>query len=189
MLKHLLIILLLPMMSFADIEKAEELKIKTFYSLFQESLKQARRNHTSCTITINPNLLEIIPPLAKQFRPDEDYGPDLVEQFTNCYYEYAKDSLSILCEKERELNTTIQSIEEMGEKQGSLELKKKQLEFIVSERLALEQKGSSITAYSYSNHELAQAVHGSDNSKIVLQKLSQLGYGLNSCDKILEEGK
>ena len=176
------------MMSFADIEKAEELKIKTFYSLFQESLKQASRNHAICTLKVNPNLLEVSP-LVKQFRPDEDYGPDLVEQFTNCYYEYAKDSLSLLCEKERELKMTIQSIEEMGEKLGSLELKKKQLEFIVSERLALEQKGSSITAYSYSNHELAQSLHGSDKSKIVLQKLSQLGYGLNSCDKILEEGK
>ena len=102
MLKHILIVMLLPMMSFHSIEKAEELKIKTFYSLFQESLKQARLNHTYCTLSAGPNSLEINP-MVKFIRPGEDYGPDALEQFTSCYYEYAKDSISILCEKESEL--------------------------------------------------------------------------------------
>ena len=188
MLKHILIIMLLPMMSFADIEKAEELKIKTFYSLFQERLKQARSNHEFCIRIAHPSLLEI-DPLVKYTSPGEDYGPDLLEQYTDCYYEYAKKSLSLLCQKEKELKESIQSLEENGEKEEPLELKKKQLEFIVSERLALEQKGSSITANSYINHELARAIHGSRKLKINFHKLSQIGYGLNSCDKILEEGK
>ena len=184
MLKHILIILLLPTMSFAGIEKAEELKMKTFYSLFQKSLKQARSDHTFCTLSINPNSLEINP-MVIYTNPSEDYGPDIPEQFTNCYYEYARDSLSLLCEKERELKQTIQIFEEKGETKDSLELKKKQLEFIISERQALEKKGSSITANSFQKHETAQVVVGPDKSDSVFHKLSQLGYGLNSCDKAL----
>ena len=115
--------MLLPMMSFADIKKVEELKIKTFYSLFQERLKQARSNHEFCIRIAHPSLLEI-DPLVKYTRSSEDYGPDLLEQYTDCYYEYAKKSLSLLCQKEKELKESIQSLEENGEKEEPLELKR-----------------------------------------------------------------
>ena len=182
--------LILAKTSFSDTDRALELELETFYSKYKEAIEQARVNNEWCVTIANPSSLEISP-MVKYTRPNGFYGPSLLEQFTECYKNYAKQTLSFICEKERELKEALLSFEEKKDekKTEDLELKKNQLDFIVSERLHLEKPGSLITVKAVKNNSLARAVLGSDEFAIVQKKITDLSFGLNSCDKILEEGE
>ena len=187
--KRCLILLLLPLMSFADREKAGSVWLDAFYLSFEKALKKARHHHTWCAISTHPNSLEISP-MVKYTRPGEDYGLTLMEQYTNCYRDYAQDSLTLICEEEKALRAFIQSLEEEGDirKTRLLEFKKEQLSYLILERRAQEEKGSVITAKAYESDETAKAIHGFEEFAENRDKLSHLGYGKDSCDKILGIG-
>ena len=172
-----------------DMKKAQELQISTFYFLFQQALEEASFNHERCVNGERANSLEISPILRETKPNEEDYIPNLFEQYTNCYKNYAKDSLTLICQKEKELSKIIDSLEYEDELAAiyNLELIKKQLNFIVGHRLSQEAKGSHITAKAYRNSELVDAIYGSEKTVTDSERLSNLSYGLNSCHKIIEE--
>ena len=172
--------------------KAGELEIEPFYSQFQYALKQAKSNHSSCAYWASLSVAEIDPRYAqkeKQRNPNVDLGPSLMEKYLNCYHRYAKDSLSLICEKERQLKKDIRTLAEEGGLKNllDLELKIKQLDFITSQRQAEKEQGTLILVNTYKNNRTAQMVHGSDMARENLKTLSNLGLGVDSCDEIKEE--
>ena len=172
--------------------KAGELEIEPFYSQFQYALKQANSNHSWCAYWASLSVAEIDPSYAqwkKQRNPNVDLSLSLMEKYLICYHRYVKDSLSLICEKERQLKEAIRTLAEEGGLKNllDLELKIKQLDFITSQRKAEKEQGSLILVNTYKNNRLAQRVHGWDSARENLKILSNLGLGVNSCDEIKEE--
>ena len=182
--KLVIIFISLLIISFSEIRKAEELGLATFYSEFQKALETAKSIHDDCLWFIRPSLPEIRPGLnGTRF----DNGLSLLEQYSVCYRRYTKASLTLLCEKEKELRDVIRFFEADSQSGDELESMKEQLDFIVSARLTQKEKDFEISVTAYENNESVQAYHGPDKVAINREKLFNLSYDFNSCDKILEK--
>ena len=160
--------------------------METLYSQFQIAIETANSTHEFCVFLSSPSLSEMIPNL-NHTHSDVGYSHGLLEQYTACYRKYTKDALTLMCEKEKQLKDVIRSFEDESQSGDNLELMKEQLDFIVSARLAQVEKGSEITVAAYENDVQAQTLHGSDKAAINREKLFNLRYSFNSCDKILEK--
>ena len=173
-----------------DKAKAKYLRLETFYSQFQEALEELNSNHEWCVSRASPNIAEIDPRYAegqKRINPNYDPGLGVFEQYINCHKRYAKASLTFICKKEKEYKDHHQYFVSNGIFGGRRDFIKEQLDFIVDQRRAQEEKISSITVKAYENDTHAQRILGSDETRLNREKLVDLTYRFDSCDKVLEE--